>query len=146
MARHFGRVRRLGQEQCCLRSAVANLTCRKCGNLLCIPRLGVCTKVSVSGLCWRCLCGFKVRLAPNASGRDRSSTQEKQDTHRKICRGGGVEQLKRVQCNKCLQLFGPVRPMRLVAVSAVGKIECFSLLPTVQGANGCVWISHRLMW
>ena len=33
LARHFGRARRLAHEQYCLGSAVANFTCRKCGEL-----------------------------------------------------------------------------------------------------------------
>ena len=33
LARHFGRARRQAHEQYCLGSAVANLTCRNCGEL-----------------------------------------------------------------------------------------------------------------
>ena len=34
-AQHFGRAKRLAHEQYCLGSAVANLTCRQCGEIFC---------------------------------------------------------------------------------------------------------------
>ena len=55
---------------------------------------------------FRCVCGFEVRLLPNASRRDRSTAQHKEYVHRKNCRGGGVEMLK---CVRCQKLFPTVR-------------------------------------
>ena len=114
LARHFGRARRQAHEQYCLGSAVANLTCRKCGELFVhmqARRLHerFCADIQLDAggdVYWRCACGFEVRLPPNASRRDRATAQHKQYVHHKNCRGGGVEQLKCVRCNK---LFAAVQ-------------------------------------
>ena len=84
------------------------------GNCLSICRLGGCTNAFCADIqpdaggdvYWRCACGFEVRLPPNASRRDRATAQHKQYVHHKNCRGGGVEQLKCVRCNR---LFATVR-------------------------------------
>ena len=55
---------------------------------------------------WAAKCGFEVRLSHTASRRDRQTAERKQHIHHKNCRGGGVEQLKCVHCNK---LFATVR-------------------------------------
>ena len=48
------------------------------------------------------MCGFEVRLPPNASRRDRATAQQKQHVHHKNSRADGVEQLKCVRCNKLI--------------------------------------------
>ena len=85
---------------------------------------------------WVCNCGFEVRLSHTASCRDRQTAQHKQYVHYKNCRGGGVEQLKCVRCNKLLQLFEHVRPMRRDVGSVGGAIGFLDLLPIVQGTSG----------
>ena len=52
------------------------------------------------------IAGLKLGLSHTASRRDRQTAQHKQYIHHKNCRGGGVEQLKCVRCNK---LFATVR-------------------------------------
>ena len=107
-AQRFGRARRLAHEQYCLGSAVANLTCRQCGEVFVHMnarrlRERFCAKIRPDAdgvVYWACLCGFEVRLPPNASRRDRATAQHKQHVHYKNCRGGGFEQLKCVRCNK----------------------------------------------
>ena len=86
LARHFGRARRQAHEQYCLGSAVANLTCRRCGELFVrmqARRLHerFCADIQPDAegdVYWRCACGFEVRLPPNASRRDRATAQHKQ--------------------------------------------------------------------
>ena len=76
-AQHFGRAKRLAHEQYCLGSAVANLICRQCGEILVhmnARRLheSFCAKFrpEANGVVyWACLCGFEVGLPPNASRR-----------------------------------------------------------------------------
>ena len=73
LARHFGRARRQAHEQYCLGSAVANLTCRNCGELFVhmqARRLHerFCADIQPDAggdVYWRCACGFEVRLPPN---------------------------------------------------------------------------------
>ena len=101
-------------EQYCLGSAVANLTCRNCGELFVhmqARRLHerFCANIRPEAegyVYWVCNCGFEVKLSHTASRRDRQTAQHKQYVHYKNCRGGGVEQLKCVRCNK---LFATVR-------------------------------------
>ena len=114
LPRHFGRAKRMAHEQYCLGSAVANLTCRNCGALFVhmqARRLHerFCANIRPEAegfVYWVCNCGFEVRLSHTASRRDRQTAQHKQYVHYKNCRGGGVEQLKCVRCNK---LFATVR-------------------------------------
>ena len=114
LARHFGRARRMAHEQYCLGSPVANLTCRGCGEVFVhmqARRLHerFCARIcpEADGEVYRaCVCGFEVRLPPLASRRDRSTAQRKQYVHNKNCRGGGVEQLK---CIRCQKLFATTR-------------------------------------
>ena len=114
LPRHFGRAKRMAHEQYCLGSAVANLTCRNCGELFVhmqARRLHerFCANIrpeAAGFVYWVCNCGFEVRLSHTASRRDRQTAQHKQYVHYKNCRGGGVEQLKCVRCNK---LFATVR-------------------------------------
>ena len=113
LPRHFGRAKRMAHEQYCLGSAVANLTCRNCGELFVhmqARRLHerFCANIRPEAegfVYWVCNCGFEVRLSHTASRRDRQTAQHKQHIHHKNCRGG-VEQLKCVRCNK---LFATVR-------------------------------------
>ena len=114
LARQFGRARRIAHEQYCLGSAVANLRCRTCGEVFVhmqARRLHerFCGNVrpEVEGsVYWSCVCGFEARLAPQASRRDLSTAQHKVYVQRKNCRGGGVEMLRCVRCNK---LFASTR-------------------------------------
>ena len=114
LPRHFGRAKRMAHEQYCLGSEVANLTCRNCGELFVhmqARRLHerFCANIRPEAegfVYWVCNCGFEVRLSHTASRRDRQTAQHKQYVHYKNCRGGGVEQLKCVRCNK---LFATVR-------------------------------------
>ena len=114
LPRHFGRAKRMAHEQYCLGSAVANLTCRNCGELFVhmqARRLHerFCANIRPEAegfVYWVCHCGFEVRLSHTASRRDRQTAQHKQYVHHKNCRGGAAEQLKCVRCNK---LFATVR-------------------------------------
>ena len=106
LPRHFGRAKRMAHEQYCLGSAVANLTCRNCGELFVhmqARRLHerFCANIRPEAegfVYWVCNCGFEVRLSHTASRRDRQTAQHKQYVHHRNCRGGGVEQLKCVRC------------------------------------------------
>ena len=114
-------------------SAVGNLTCRQCGEIFVhvnARRLyeRFCAKICPEAdgvVYWACLCGFEVRLPPNASRRDRATAQLKQYVHNKNCRGGGGEQLKCVRCNKLSPQFGPERPMKARVGFVGGVTRCF---------------------
>ena len=49
---------------------------------------------------WVCNCGFEARLSYTASRRDRQTASHKRHIHHKNCRGGGIEQLKCICCNR----------------------------------------------
>ena len=95
---HFGRAKRMAHEQHFLGSAVANLTCRNCGELFVhmqARRLHerFCANIRPEAegfVYWVCNCEFEVRLSHTASRRDRQTAQHKQHIYHKNCRGGGV--------------------------------------------------------
>ena len=96
-----------------------------------VRTLGQRQKVLFIGFVYNC--GFEVRLSHTASRRDRQTAQHKQYVHHRNCRGGGVEQLKCVRCNKQCE---PMQPTKLVVVFLGGAIGCSGLLPIVHGTRG----------
>ena len=96
-------------EQYCLGSAVANLTCRNCGEVFVhmqARRLHerFCANTGARGrrvlFIGFATVGSRFGCPTPNLRRDRQTAQHKQHVHHKNCRGGGLEQLKCVRCNK----------------------------------------------
>ena len=142
LARHFGRARRMAHEQYCLGSAVANLTCRGCGELF--------VHMQARRLHER----FCARMCPEADGevywaRASLSQRSLYCAAQTICsqqelqgRGGGATEINVFVVRSCLPL-GREKLMSLRVGFVGGVIGCSAPRPIVHCTNGAVLIGHR---